>query len=94
MHDLGQALHHTGCDRPHTHRGDQLHRDLRPRVHLLEVVDELGDVLDRVDVVVGGRADQCDAGQRVAKPRDLRGHLVARKLASLARLGALRDLDL
>ena len=36
----------------------QLHADLRPRVDLLQVVDQLRQILDRVDVVVRRRRDQ------------------------------------
>jgi len=43
--------------------------------------------------VVGRRRDQPDARLRVAQARDLRAHLVAGQLAALARLGALRHLD-
>ena len=39
----------------------------------LEVVDELGDVLDGVDVVVGRRGDEADPGGRVAGLGDPRG---------------------
>ncbi len=73
--------------------GDQLHRHLGG-VDLLEVVDELGQVLDGVDVVVGRRGDEADTGLGVAQPGDLGRHLVARELAALARLGALGHLDL
>ncbi len=64
------------------------------RVDLLEVVDELGQVLDGVDVVVGRRGDQADAGLGVAQAGDLLGDLVAGQLAALAGLGALGHLDL
>src|SRR3546814_3275832 len=40
------------------------------------------------------RRDQHDAGGGVAQPRDLLGHLEAGKLAALAGLRPLRDLDL
>ncbi len=36
--------------------GDELHADLGARVHFLEVVDELREILDGVDVVVRRRA--------------------------------------
>ena len=51
-------------------------------------------VLDRVDVVVRRRRDQADARRRVPGLRDPRVHLVPGQLAALARLGALRHLDL
>ena len=61
---------------------------------LPQVEDQLREVLDRVDVVVRRRRDQRDAGLRVAQARDLLRDLVAGELAALARLRALRDLDL
>ena len=42
-------------------------RDARRRVRAAQVVDELLEVLDRVDVVVRRRRDQLDAGRRVAQ---------------------------
>ena len=63
-------------------------------VDLLQVVDELGQVLDRVDVVVRRRRDQGDAGRGVAQAGDLDRDLEARQLAALAGLGTLGDLDL
>ena len=65
----------------------------RPWVGVLQVVDQLGQVLDGVDVVVGRRRDQAHARHRVAAA-DVLGHLAARQLAALARLGALGHLDL
>ncbi len=59
-----------------------------------QVVDQLGEILDRVDVVVRRRGDQADAGRRVAQAGDRLVDLVARQLAALAGLGALGDLDL
>jgi hypothetical protein len=73
---------------------DQLHADLGVRVDLLQVVDELRQVLDRVDVVVRRRRDQGDAGRRMPQPGDLDRHLEAGQLAALAGLGALGHLDL
>ena len=78
----------------HAVLGDQLDRDARGRVGRLEVVDELRQVLDGVDVVVRRRADEADAGGAVAGASDVALDLRARQLAALARLGALRDLDL
>ena len=73
---------------------DELDGDLGLRVDLVEVVDELSEVLDRVDVVVGRRRDEHDALLARADRRDVLVHLGAGQLAALAGLGALRDLDL
>ena len=88
------ALLTPGRDRADPDLADQL--DVHPRlvVGVLEVVDELLEVLDRVDVVVRRRADQADARRRVPGARHPRVDLAAGQLAALAGLGALRHLDL
>ena len=60
-HDVGVRLGHPGRHRADADLGHQLHVHAGRRVGRLEVVDELGDVLDRVDVVVRRRRDQPDA---------------------------------
>ena len=74
--------------------GDELHRDRAARIRVLEIVDQLREILDRVDVVMRRRRDQPDAGHRVAQLRDVLGDLVPGQLAALAGLRALRHLDL
>ena len=60
----------------------------------LQVEDQLGQVFDRVDVVVRRRRDQRHARRGVADAGDVAADLVARQLPALAGLGALGDLDL
>src|SRR5262249_45365474 len=74
--------------------GDQLHVYPRGRVDVLQVVDQLGQVLDRVDVVVRRRRDQPDPRGGVPGLGDPRPDLVAGQLTALAGLGPLRHLDL
>ena len=93
-HDVGVRLGDAGGDRADADLGDQLDVHARLRVGVLEVVDQLGEVLDRVDVVVRRRRDQPDAGRGVPGLGDPRVDLVAGQLAALAGLGALRHLDL
>jgi hypothetical protein len=66
----------------------------RRRVDVLQVVDQLRQILDRIDVMVRRRRDQADARRRVAHLGDDRVDLVAGQLAAFAGLGALRHLDL
>ena len=68
-HDVGVRLAHARRDRADADLGDELDVDAGLRVGVLEVVDELGEVLDRVDVVVRRRADQPDARRRVPGAR-------------------------
>ena len=60
-------------------------------VDLVQVVDELCQVLNGVDVVVWGRADQWHAGLAAAQVCNVRRHLLARQLATLSWLGTLVD---
>ena len=94
QHHVGVGLGHARRHRAHADLGDELHADARLRIAVLQIVDELGQVLDRVDVVVRGRGDEPDARGRVPHLGDPRVDLVPGKLAALARLGALGHLDL
>src|SRR5207248_4774344 len=92
--DVRERLDDAGGDEADAGLRDELDRDVRLRVRLVEVEDQLREVLDRVDVVVRRRRDQRDARLRVPQARDLGRHLVPRQLPALAGLRALRDLDL
>ena len=70
--DVGVRLGDAGRDRADAELGDQLDVDPGLRVRVLEVVDQLLEVLDRVDVVVRRRRDEPDAGRRVPGPGDPR----------------------
>ena len=59
--DVAVGLGHARGDRADADLGHELDADPRPGIAVLEVEDELGQVLDRVDVVVRRRADQADA---------------------------------
>ncbi len=50
--DVGMSLGHTGCHGSHAGFGHQLHGNPGLRIHILEVVDELREILNGVDVVV------------------------------------------
>mmetsp|Transcript_117754 Transcript_117754/g.311111 ORF Transcript_117754/g.311111 Transcript_117754/m.311111 type:complete len:313 (+) Transcript_117754:290-1228(+) len=88
------AFHHTGRDDADPNTRHQLDGDARGSVRVLQIHDQLRDVLDGVHVVVRRRGDQANAWGRLAGLRDLADDLVAGQLAALARLGALRELDL
>ena len=92
--DVGVRFGDARGDGADARPADQLHRDLGVRIDLLQVIDELGQILDRIDVVVRRRADQGHARRGVAQPRDHLRHLEAGQLPALAGLGALGDLDL
>ena len=91
---VGLRLRHARRDRADAAARHELHADRRIGIDLLEVVDELREILDRVDVVMRRRADEHDARRRMPQFRDQGADLEAGQLATFARLGALRDLDL
>ena len=62
QHHVGVRLGHARRHGAHAHFRDQLHGDARLRVDVLQVVDQLGEVFDRVDVVMRRRRDQPHAG--------------------------------
>ena len=93
-HHVGMRFRHARGDGAHTRLGHELHVDARRRIGVLQVEDELREILDGVDVVVGRWRDQADAGRRVAHFGDPRVHLVSRQLAAFPGFRALRHLDL
>ena len=94
QHHVGMGLGDAGGDGADADFGDQLHADARVVVGVLQVVDQLGQVLDRVNVVVRRRGDQADARGGMADLGDPGIDLVAGQLAAFAGLGALGHLDL
>ena len=78
----------------HPRHGRDLHRDAGRRVRRAQLLDDLGQVLDGVDVVVVGGGDQGDPGGGVSGRGDLRRHLEAGEVPPLAGLRPLPDLDL
>ena len=64
------------------------------RVDRSQIRDQLGKILDRVDVVVRGWADVALTGLAAAKRGDIGGSLAAGQLTAFSGLGALGDLDL
>ena len=94
-HDVvGLRLGDAGRDRADAGLGHELDADRGAPVDRAQVVDQLREILDRVDVVVRRRRDQADSGRRVPEPGDLIVDLEAGQLAALAGLRALGDLDL
>ena len=92
-HHIGVRLRHAGCDRADADLGDQFHVDPGRRVGVLEVVDQLGEILDRIDVVVGGGLMRPTPGSNAGSWRST-GRPCGRAADPLAWLCALRHLDL
>ena len=93
-HMVRLGLGHAGGDRADADFGNQFHADRRQRIRVLQVVNQLREVFDRVDVVMRRRRDQPDSGNREAESRDVFRNFVAGQLAAFAGLGTLCHLDL
>ena len=92
---VGVRLGNTGGDRAHSHFGDQLHADARLRIHVLQVVDQLRQIFDRINVVVRRRRNQTSRrGWSGADCAMIFIHFVTGQLSALAGLCALRHFDL
>src|SRR6185369_3933466 len=88
-HDVGVPFGDAGGDRADADLRDELYADARIVVRIFKIVDQLRQVLDRIDVVVRRRRDQADAGRRVAHLGDPRVNFSPRQLAAFAGLGPL-----
>mmetsp|Transcript_21078 Transcript_21078/g.39507 ORF Transcript_21078/g.39507 Transcript_21078/m.39507 type:complete len:1048 (-) Transcript_21078:533-3676(-) len=91
---VSNGLGDSSSDDTNSDLRNKLDRDLARGLGVLQVVDKLSQILDRVDVVVRRRGDEADAGSGSSVVPDVFGNLEARKLSPLARLGALGHLDL
>ena len=91
---LGPGLCHAGSHRAHSCLGDQLYGNTGVFIRIFQVIDQLGQILDGVDIVVRRRGDQADSGRGVPGLRDPGVDLPGRKVAALAGLCPLRHLDL
>ena len=92
--DVGARLGDAEADRADVRHHRDLDRDTHVGVDGLQLVDQLGEVLDRVEVVIVGRRDQVRAGSGVTGRGDLLRDLLPGQVPTLAGLRALADLDL
>ena len=88
------ALADPGGDGADADFADQLDGDVSLGVTVLQVEDQLGQIFNRVDIVVRRRRDQGDPRNAETQLADVFTDLVAGQLSALAGLGALGDLDL
>src|SRR4051812_18252391 len=85
---------HASSDSTDTDLGNKLHSDSRTRIDVLQVINQLCEIFDRVDVMVRRRRDETHTWNRVPQPRDYVVDLVPRKLPAFTRFRSLRHLDL
>ena len=88
------TFRHTCRNRAHPNFGDELDVDACITVGVLQVEDELRQVFDRVDVVMGRGRNETHARGRETGFGDPRVDFATRKLTTFAGLGTLRHLDL
>ena len=91
---VGARLRDAGRDRSDPDLRHEFYRYVGARVGVFQIVDQLRQILDRIDVVVRRRRDQPDPRGRIAHPGDRLVDLAAGQLTAFAGLGALRHLDL
>ncbi|MNI31234.1 hypothetical protein D3C73_851090 [compost metagenome] len=91
---VGACLGDTGSNRTDTDFGHQLDRNVGRRVDVLQVVDQLGQVFDRIDVMVRRRRDEANARRRMTGLCNGCIDLMAGQLPTFAGLRTLRHLDL
>ncbi len=91
---VGLGLGDASGNRADARARHQLHAHLGVGVDLLQVVNQLRQIFDRINIVMRRRGNQSHARRRVAQLCDQGRHLDARQLPAFARLGALRHLDL
>src|SRR5581483_11051976 len=91
--DVGVGFRYAHRNDANAGHDGQLDGHLDARVAGLEFLDELGQVFNRVDVVVVGRGNQVNADGGIACRCNFCRNLLAGQMAALAGLGALPDLD-
>ena len=90
---VGLGLRHTRRNRADAGARHEFYADRRLRIDLLEVVDQLRQVFDRIDVVVRRRTDERHTRRRMPQLGDQGRHLEARQLSALAGFSTLGHLD-
>ena len=91
---IGPGLSHASRNGSDANFSAKFDADTGLGIGVFEVMNELGHILDGVNIVVWWRADQADARRGVAQAGNVVVDLAARQLSAFTWLGALNDLDL
>ena len=91
---IGIGLGNTSGDGADADLSHQLDAHASRWVHLVQVMNQLRQILNRIDVVVRRRRDQSHTRLAVAQPSDVWVHLGAGQLTAFTWLGALSHFDL
>ena len=94
QHAPGACLGNAGRNGAHACLGDQLHGNAGVPVCVFQIENELGQILNGVNVVVGRGRNQCHAGSGAAGFRNPGVDLFPGQMAALAWLCALGHFDL
>src|ERR1700740_3536973 len=71
-------LGYPGSDSANARLRHQLNANLGPRIDLFEVANQLGQILNGVDVMVRRRRNQSDARRALSQPRNYLADFVSR----------------
>mmetsp|Transcript_9325 Transcript_9325/g.18389 ORF Transcript_9325/g.18389 Transcript_9325/m.18389 type:complete len:622 (-) Transcript_9325:3164-5029(-) len=88
------GLGSTSSNNTDTNLGYKLDRNLTVRVSVLQIVNKLGKILDRVNIVMRRGRDETNSGGGSTGLGNLVGDLEAGKLSTLTGLGSLSHLNL
>src|SRR5262249_4915622 len=86
---IGIPFGDAGRNRANSNFRHEFHAHSSRRVAVLQIVDQLLQILDRIDVMMRWWADETDAWSRVTNSGDVGIHLAAGQLAALAGLRTL-----
>ena len=92
--NLGFCLCNAGCDSSDACFRNEFYADAGVFIGVFQIENKLGQVLDRINIMMRRRRDQADTGRRIPGFCDPWIDLVSRKLSALARLSSLGDLYL
>ena len=94
-HDVvGFGFGHTRSDGADAIFRHQFDGNGRHRIDVFQVVNQLRQILNRVNIVVRRRRNQADTWRGVTQSTDVFGDFTARQLAAFARFRTLRHFDL
>ncbi len=94
QNDVGSAFGDAGRDGADAHFGYEFDVNACSRVGVLQIIDQLSQILDRIDVMMRRRRNEADPRRGTAHFGYPRVHFTSGQLPAFARLGALRHLDL
>ena len=88
------SLCNTGCNDANADFAHEFDTYTGARIAVLQIVNQLGKIFDRVDVVVRGRTDEPNTWGAIANSCDVLVNLLARQFSAFTRFRALRYFDL